>query len=117
MVTKKKEVQEIVRPEIFHHGAYCWEIKYLDLENEDHGQTMYDKKEIHIFVHNKDEVTIKDTLMHELLHVASEDVFKIIHNPDEEETSKMEENFILLVTPRLMNIFLSNKQLVSYLWG
>ena len=111
-MTKNK----LVRPTIFHNGSYAWIIKYLDVENEDHGKTYFDKKEIHIFVLNKDEATIRDTLLHELFHVMSEDIFDIIKTAEKEEVEGMEENYILLTTPRFMRIMTSNPELPKYIF-
>lgn len=105
------------KPTIFHHHGYCWEIKYLEVESEDHGKTLFDRREVHIFTLNKDEATNKDTLLHELFHVMSEDVFAIIRTDDKDEIEEMEESHILLTTPRFMRIMTSNPELSKYLFG
>lgn len=103
------------KPKLFHHSSQCWEIKWLNVENESHGKTYFDRKEIHIFTLNKDEATLRDTLLHELLHVASEDVFDIVDKVSDVED--MEEFAVRLITPRLMRMFTSNNELAGYIFG
>lgn len=105
---------KINRPTVFHHGAYCWEIKWLNQTNDKHGVTHFDEKEVHIFIKDVDEATLRDTLLHELLHVANEDLFDIIK--EIEETEKMEESHVRLTTPRIMRIMTSNPELTNYIF-
>ena len=107
----------MTRPTIFEHHGYCWLIKYIEVESENHGKTLFDRRELHIFTLDKDEATIKDTLLHELFHVMSEDVFGIIKTDDKDEIEEMEESYVLLTTPRFMRIMTSNPELPKYLFG
>ena len=104
------------RPTFFKIGSYRWTIEYLDVESDNHGLTYYDRREIQIYTRDRDEITIRDTLCHEILHVAFQDVFSILAKI-EDRVSEIEEHAIRLVTPRLMDIYQSNKELVNYIYG
>lgn len=109
----------IKRPTLFHHGAYAWVIKYFNVDNEDHGKTDYDNKEIHIFTKNKDEASIRDTVLHEIEHVLNEDIFKTIKMmcSESNEVEDIEEQYVLLTTPRRMLTYSSNVELLTYLFN
>lgn len=106
------------RPTLFHHGPYAWVIKYFNAENEDHGKTLFDCKEIHIFTKNKDEATIRDTVLHEVEHVINEDIFKTVKMMcnEDNDVEDIEEQYILLTAPRKMLTYSSNKELLKYLF-
>lgn len=103
------------RPKIFYHYSYCWTIQYFNKTSDDHGETMFDTKEIHIYTKGRDETTIRDTLLHELMHVAFEDTFEILDDMECKANDK-EEHTVLLTTPRLMRIFTSNHDLARYIF-
>jgi len=105
------------RPTTFYHQACLWIIKYIDVDNDNYGKTHFYKKEIHIYTEGTDEAMNRDTLLHELFHVMSENVFNIIKTEDKDLVEDMEENYILLTTPRFMRIMTSNPELAIYIFG
>lgn len=108
------KIKNIKRPTNFKHGAYTWKIKWLVETNDKHGLTLLDEKEIHIYLKNSDESTLRDTLLHEILHVCNEDIFDVIK--EIEDAFKMEESHVRLTTPRLMRVMTSNKELINYIF-
>lgn len=106
----------IKRPEEFKLGTFDWVIKYLDIESDVHGETLRDSREIHIIIRGKNEQVIKDIILHECLHVVFEDIMDGAVKIDE-KSDIVEEHIIRLLTPRLHELFTSNKQLNKYIFG
>jgi len=115
-MAKKKPEKKIKRPQEFNLGTFHWTIKYLDIESDCHGETLKDSREIHIIIRNKTEQVMKDTLLHECLHVVLEDIIegavKIDDKPD-----VIEEHIVRLLTPRLHELFTNNTELNKYIFG
>lgn len=104
------------RPEKFKLGTFEWTIKYLDIESVDHGETLHDSKEIHIITRNKTEQVMKDTLLHECLHVVLEDIVETAIKIDD-KSEVVEEQIVRLLTPRLHEMFKNNPELNCYIFG
>lgn len=104
------------RPTKFTLGVSNWEVKYFDMEHDLHGETCKDTRRISIFTHGYSEQVIKDTLLHECLHVALEDIIdttcKIEEKPD-----VVEEQIIRLLTPRIHELFTNNVELREYIFN
>jgi hypothetical protein len=111
-MTKKKPE----RPTKFKLGTFNWTIKYLDIESDVHGETLTDSKEIHIITRNKTEQLMKDTLLHECLHVVLEDIVDTAVKIDD-KPEVIEEHIVRLLTPRLHEMFTNNKELNAYIFG
>lgn len=103
------------RPNKFKLGIFNWRINYLDVEHENHGETLMDTREINIVIRHKSEQVIKDTLLHECLHVCLEDVIDTAAKI-EDKPSVIEEQIVRLLTPRLHSIFADNKELREYIF-
>ena len=103
------------RPSTFILGVFKWRIHYLDIEHENFGETLMDTREINIIIRNKSEQVIKDTLLHECLHVCFED---IIDTTSKIELSSgiIEEQIVRLFTPRLHSLLSDNPKLRDYIF-
>ena len=110
--------EQVVRPTSFKFQTFDWVIMYTDQESAYHGTTERDTKEIMINLRVAvSEQLIKDALLHELLHVVNEDVFKALGDMDEVKWYDKEEHQIRFVTPRLNMLLKNNPGIVTYLWG
>lgn len=78
-----------------------------------HGQTSLENKEIVLYKSANFEA-MRETLQHEILHVLLEDVIPTIKEIDDSE--KMEEQLIRLLSPRLMSLAQENQELAKFLW-
>lgn len=103
------------RPNKFKLGVFNWKINYLDVEHESHGETLMDTREINIVIRHKSEQVIKDTLLHECLHVCMEDIIDTT-TKIEDRAGVVEEQIIRLLTPRLHSIFSDNPDLRNYIF-
>ena len=102
------------KPTKFKSGYFTWKIKWSSEKAEElFGKTCSSTKTITIYRQENKQVE-KETLLHEILHVALEDKADAILNYEDKLECK-EENLIRLLSPVLMNI-LENKQLVRYLF-
>ena len=102
------------KPTKFKSGYYTWKIKWSDEKaDEAFGKTCSSTKTVTIYKQDNEQVE-KETLLHEILHVALEDKAEAIFNLDEKVENK-EENLIRLLSPSLMNI-LENKKLSNFLF-
>ena len=106
---------KIKRPTVFKLGTFDWTIKYLDFESDLHGDTCKDTKAIRVFVHGYTEQVIKDTVLHECLHVCLEDIIETT-SKIEDKPDVVEEQVIRLLTPRLHELFTNNEELREYLF-
>lgn len=106
----------IKRPATFKLGTFDWEIKYLDVEGDLHGDTDKDKRVIRIFTSSSTEQVIKDTLLHECLHVVFEDITETAFKMDA-KADEIEEQMVRLITPRLHSLFTDNEELREYIFG
>jgi Zn-dependent peptidase ImmA (M78 family) len=94
-------------------GFYTYSIYFKRIQDEHHGLTDLETKEI--WINNKDNLELqRETLFHELLHVASEDV-PALKNKDYE--GDREEDCIRLQSPRMMQYISDNKWLREFLFG
>ena len=104
------------RPSGFRLGTFDWSIKYHSSPSDLHGETRKDTRQIDVFTGGYSEQVIKDTLLHECLHVVFEDipetVLKMDAKPDE-----IEEQIIRLLTPRIHSLFTDNKSLREYIFN
>lgn len=117
MGTKKLPLIE-KKPTSFKYETFEWTIKYTDQESQLHGEALVDTKEIliHLRVAKSDQM-IRDALLHELLHVVSENIFKALGDMEETKFYDKEEHYIRLVTPRLNALLKDNPEIIKYLWG
>ena len=106
----------IKRPTAFKLGTFDWTIQYLSVEHEHHGDTDKDKRLIRVFVKDSEEQVIKDTLLHECLHVVFEDITETAFRMDA-KADEVEEQMIRLLTPRVHSLFTDNVELREYLFG
>lgn len=106
----------IKRPNSFKLGVFDWEIKYLDVDSDVHGDTDKDKRVIRIFTTNGNEQVIKDTLLHECLHVCFEDITETAFKMDS-KADEIEEQLIRLLNPRIHSLFTDNEELRDYIFG
>lgn len=106
------------KPVSFLSGYYKWTIYWSKERAEElFGKTDSSTKTITIYQCESKQIE-KETLLHELLHVALEDKSDAIFNYEPESKSHdKEENLIRLLSPALMNILADNKDLAKYLFG
>ena len=105
------------RPKSFKLHGYKWKIKYDDsetLDGEDLGMTRTDTFEVDIATKNLPEMTIRDTLLHELLHVVMNDVIEVVKSKMSKD--EIEEMIVRGLTPKIMQLFSDNKRLTSYIF-
>lgn len=104
------------KPTKFKAGCYSWKIYWSEEDaDEMYGKTDHSTKVITIYQCKTEEI-LKETLLHELLHVVMEDKAEAIFNfdPDKKEYDK-EENLIRLISPVLMQIINDNPELWRFL--
>lgn len=104
------------KPTKFKSGCYTWKIFWSEeLADEMYGKTDSSIKTITIYKCANEEM-IRETLLHELLHVVMEDKAEAVFNfdPDKKEYDK-EENLIRLISPVLMQLINDNPELVRFL--
>ena len=106
----------IKRPTSFQLGVFNWSIKYHSSPSEMHGETHRDTKTIDIFTKDYDEQVIKDTLLHECLHVVFEDITDTVFRM-EAKSEDIEEQIVRLVTPRIHSLFTDNEELREYIFN
>lgn len=106
----------IKRPVSFRLGTFDWTVKYLDVESDIHGDTDKDTRIIRVFVSRDNEQVIKDTLLHECLHVCLEDIVDTTHRM-EDKPDVIEEQTVRLLTPRIHSLFSDNGELRDYIFG
>lgn len=95
-------------------GGFIYKVKYKRTVGDHLGITYIDKKLIVISKHDNIEV-LKETLIHELLHVLMEDVIESVD--DKKDLAVKEEAIIRFVSPRLFQTFKENPKLVAFLFG
>jgi len=94
-------------------GYFTYTIHFSKIQDENHGITDLETKEI--WINPKDALQIqRDTLFHELLHVASEDVPSL---KLDEYKGDREEDTIRLQSPRMMQFLSDNKWIREFLYG
>lgn len=110
------ENSNIARPTSFRLGTFDWKVNYLDIESETHGETHKSTREINITCRAYSEQVIKDTLLHECMHVVLEDIIDTTCKM-EGAASEVEEQLVRLVTPRLHELFTNNVELREYIFS
>ena len=104
------------KPDSFKAGFYNWTIVWSEEEVDScFGKTDAGTKTIIIYKQGNDQVE-KETLLHELLHVALDDKCESIFNVEGSVNDK-EENLIRLLSPVIMQIICDNRQLCHFLFG
>lgn len=104
------------RPDKFTLGTFEWTINYLDVEHDNHGETLKDTRELNIITRSKSEQVLKDTLLHECLHVVLEDIIDTAVQI-ENKPEIIEEQVVRLLTPRLHELFTNNIDLRDYIFS
>jgi len=103
------------RPTAFKMGTFNWDIKYHTNPSDVHGETNKDLRRIDIFTEGYSEQILKDTLLHECLHVVLEDIIDTT-SKIEDKSDVIEEQVIRLLTPRLHALFMDNEDLREYIF-
>jgi hypothetical protein len=96
-------------------SGFTWEIKFLDVESENFGETNTDQKYIYIYTKGRSKQNIVETIVHELQHVILFDMAEAIFHFDSENVGKKEENGIRLTSPRMYEMIKSNKAFFKWL--
>ena len=98
-------------------GFYTWKINWTsEKADETFGKTDMNRKTITIYKQDNEEID-RETLMHELLHVALEDKVDSVFDNVEKRNDEKEENLIRLLSPVLIQILNDNKKLTKYLFN
>ena len=106
------------KPENFKAGYYTWTIHWSEeTPDEAFGKTDTTQKRITMYKMDNEEIE-RETLFHELLHVALDDMAEAIFGYElEKKDSDKEENLVRLLSPQLLHILTSNPKLASYVLG
>jgi len=94
-------------------GFFTWEV-FFQPDVEDHGQTDFDRKRI-LIDSDLPEEGQRETLFHELLHVALEDCSAI--RREYEKNDDREEDVVRHISPYIMTYVCGNKWLRGFLFG
>jgi Zn-dependent peptidase ImmA (M78 family) len=84
------------------------------MEGSDHGSTDTDEKRIYINTNFKEECQ-RETLLHELLHVAFMDCSLFKHPIENDEDQ--EEFLIRYASPKIFQMFRDNEELKEFIFG
>lgn len=100
-------------PKKFKVGCIVWRLSFEDLEEQGvHGDTDKEKKVVRI--HTKDARDVqRETLFHELMHVAMEDCSVLKHSYSDKYDQ--EEDLIRYISPRLVLILQENPELSDFI--
>jgi len=109
-------VARVKRPTYFKLGIFDWEIRYHTSPSDLHGETNRDTRKIDIYTNGFNEQVIKDTLLHECLHVCFEDITETAFKMDS-KADEIEEQLIRLLNPRIHSLFTDNEELRDYIFG
>lgn len=101
------------RPKSIQIGAFTYKVIYHRRIGKLMGQADKDKKRIDIWKHESKQV-LRDTILHEILHILMEDVIDTIEKMNCESEDK-EESVIRILTPRLLQLILDNPSFISWL--
>jgi len=99
----------------FHFLGFDWEIKFIDIEATDFGETDPDQKEVRIYYKNRSNQNVIETLIHELEHVVMFELAESVFHYDAEKAHQKEENLIRLTSPRLFAILRDNIHLMDFI--
>jgi hypothetical protein len=112
MATKKPRYPTSIP---FHYMGFDWEIKFIDIEATDFGETDSDQKEVRIYYKNRTSQNVIETLIHEIGHVVMFELADSIFHFEKEKVYEKEENLIRLTSPRLFAIIRDNPKLVDFI--
>ncbi len=110
MAKKKRRYPESIP---FRYLGFDWEIKFIDIEAADFGETDSDQKEVRIYYKNRTDQNVIETLIHELEHVIMFELADSVFHYEIENLGKKEENLIRLTSPRVFSIIRDNPKLVD----
>lgn len=94
-------------------GFYTYKIRFSEQSTENHGVTDTDSKEIWINTKGTKEMQ-RETLFHELLHVALEDCPAL--RIEEMKADDREEDIVRAISPRMMQFLCDNPSLQEFLF-
>ena len=108
----------MVKPESFKAGFYTWSIVWSEEPPEEaFGKTDTTSKKVTIYKIENEEIE-RETLFHEILHVALDDTAEAIFGYEvEKKDCDKEENLVRLLSPQLLQILTSNPKLASFILG
>ena len=95
-------------------GAFIYELVLRRDSDDDFGKTCLADKTIWINTRYSNQVQ-RETLLHELLHVALEDC-PLLDNPIDKKED-MEEAVVRFISPRMFQFINDNKNLQKLLWS
>jgi Zn-dependent peptidase ImmA (M78 family) len=94
-------------------GAFTYKIHFSRQSDENHGLTDTSTKEI--WINSRFDIQVqKETLLHELLHVALED-FPLFENPIA-KADEQEEYTVRYISPRLHQFLADNEELNAFIF-
>lgn len=104
------------RPEKVEVGPFTWEINFSkQAVTSDLGKTDFLNRRITIYP-NRDEMVLRETLMHEIFHICAEDIVDTINSMDA-DSAKKEETLTLFMNPRMFQTFRDNPDVSRYIFG
>lgn len=104
------------KPKKFMIGHVEWKIKWSKRKSQNSGLTCYKTNTIFIYLKNNvNEDNLRDTLLHELLHVCFGRQIDGVLTSNKESIA-MAEDIIELLTPRLLEVFIVNPQLRKFIF-
>lgn len=107
----------MTKPTKFKSGFYTWKIIWSEEKVEDcFGKTDIGTKSIVMYSQDNSEIE-RETLLHELLHVALDDKCEAIFGYEGGKLEDKEENMIRLLSPVMMQILSDNPELHNFLFG
>ena len=108
----------MLKPDTFKAGYYTWTIYWSEEPPEEaFGKTDTTSKKITMYKMDNEEIE-KETLFHEILHVALDDTAEAIFGYElEKKDCDKEENLVRLLSPQLLSILTSNPKLASFILG
>ena len=95
-------------------GFFTYSIRFVKQPEENCGETDIHNKDIWINTRYSEEVQ-RETLMHELLHVALDDCSAL--KVEEMKPNDREEDIVRTMSPRLMQFMCDNKWIRELLYG
>ena len=107
----------MTKPTKFKSGFYTWKIIWSEEKVEDcFGKTDIGSKSIIIYSQDNAEIE-RETLLHEILHVALDDKCDAIFGSEGGKFDEKEETLIRLLAPVMMQILCDNRELQNFLFG
>lgn len=91
---------------------YTYDIEFNTTSiSDDHGETDTNNKIVTIYDRHS-EVVNRETLFHEMMHIACDDSFLYVG----EKADELEERMIRILSPKIMQMLRDNKELSRYLF-